>query len=160
MLAVIRMSLGPHHPDVEDLLQDSLAAFLVALHSFRWECTVLHYACRIALQRTLDARKRFRTADRALVQLRESAPGTSSHFDQVRALRRRALLRQVLAELPREQAEALLLRHALGYTVDEIAGATHAPKNTVRSRLRLAKTALRRRILNDEELGELKEASA
>ena len=46
-------------------------------------------------------------------------------------------------------AEALALHVVLGYTVVEIAQAASLPVETVRSRLRLAKQALRKRVLSN-----------
>jgi DNA-directed RNA polymerase specialized sigma24 family protein len=47
----------------------------------------------------------------------------------------------------------------LGFSVEEVADACAAPVNTVRSRLRLAKEALRDRILADATLKETLEGS-
>ena len=63
--------------------------------------------------------------------------------------RRKALLRTLLDELPDVQAETLALRIVLGHSLAEVAEATDAPVNTVRSRLRLATEALRKRIEED-----------
>jgi RNA polymerase sigma-70 factor (ECF subfamily) len=49
----------------------------------------------------------------------------------------------------------MVMRLALGYSVEEIATITCAPINTVRSRLRLAKDALRSRIEADPKWAEL-----
>ena len=62
------------------------------------------------------------------------------------AERRRDLVRTLLREIPDAQAETLVLRMALGYSIEEVSRITTAPVNTVRSRLRLAKEALRGRI--------------
>jgi RNA polymerase sigma-70 factor (ECF subfamily) len=64
-------------------------------------------------------------------------------------------LRTLLEELPEIQAETFALRVALGYSMQEVAAATGAPVNTVRSRLRLAREALRRRIEQDPSLSEV-----
>ena len=42
--------LGPDGTDTEDVVQESLLAFVGALPAFRGECTVLHHACRIAVR--------------------------------------------------------------------------------------------------------------
>ena len=76
--------------------------------------------------------------------------------DQVLATRRRELLRELLEELPEEQAEALTLRVIMGWSLEEVASASGAPVNTVRSRVRLAKEALRARIEAKPALAELK----
>jgi RNA polymerase sigma-70 factor (ECF subfamily) len=55
-------------------------------------------------------------------------------------------------ELPEAQSEALVMHFVLELTVEEIADATGAPVNTVRSRLRLARGALRARIESDPAL--------
>ena len=44
---------------------------------------------------------------------------------------------------------------ALGHSIEEVAAAVGAPGNTVRSRIRLAKEALRARIDGDPRLAEL-----
>ena len=41
VLAVVRAVLGPRHPDLADVAQDSLIAFEAALPSFRMESTDL-----------------------------------------------------------------------------------------------------------------------
>lgn len=64
------------------------------------------------------------------------------------------LLRSLLDEIPTEQAEALTMRVVLGWSLDEIAQASRAPMNTVRSRLRLAKEALRKKIESNPALAE------
>ena len=66
----------------------------------------------------------------------------------------------MLADLPSAQAEALVLRSVLGYSFEELAAATGSPVNTVRSRIRLAKEALRRRIETDARFFELLEPEA
>jgi len=48
----------------------------------------------------------------------------------------------------------LALRVMLGWSLEDVAQATGAPLNTVRSRVRLAKEALRRRIEADPSLAD------
>ncbi|MDB4983304.1 MAG: polymerase sigma factor RpoE, partial [Myxococcales bacterium] len=52
------------------------------------------------------------------------------------------------------QAEALALRAVTGMSIEKIAEVSDCPANTVRSRLRLAKEALRRRIAADPRMRE------
>lgn len=156
---VIRRALGRTHPDADDMLQESLLGFVRALDSFRGECSVLHYARRIALWRVLEEQKRKQAQKRAPELAAQRDPDRSTvdaraHADAL-AARRRAQLREVLASLRPEQAEALAMRHVLDYSVEEIAEATCVPANTVRSRLRLAKEALRTRITDNPLLSEL-----
>lgn len=160
LLRAVRMLIGAERgADLEDVVQDVLLDLVDALASFRGESTFLHFAIRIAVRKTSVARRRavsvrgwlerFHLGRAPLVH----SPATPQ--DDTRASRRRALLRDVVADLPEAQAEALILRSVLGYSFDEVAATTGAPLNTVRSRLRLAKEALRRRIETDARFLEL-----
>jgi RNA polymerase sigma-70 factor (ECF subfamily) len=160
MLKVVRKVLGRRHPDVEDVVQDGVIAFLGALATFRGECSVVRFAQRIALLTALAARRRTRLRG----QWSEAHAGdvaapvedqSSSPLDTAVASRRRALVRGMLDELPDVIAEALALHFILGYTVEEIAAATEVSPNTIWSRLRLGKRALRRRLLEDTRLREM-----
>ena len=64
--------------------------------------------------------------------------------------RRRQMVRELLDELPDVLAESLALHFILGYTVEEIATAISVSRNTVWSRLRLGKRALRRKLENSK----------
>jgi RNA polymerase sigma-70 factor (ECF subfamily) len=83
-----------------------------------------------------------------------------SQHEDVLSERRRQVVRELLDQLPEEQAETFALRVAMGFSLPEVAAATGAPLNTVRSRIRLAKEALRRRIDADPRLLELLEGDA
>jgi RNA polymerase sigma factor (sigma-70 family) len=161
MLRVIRTVVGPHVADVEDLLQDASEAFLGAVGSFRGQCTVLHFACRIAVLSALGWRRRFafraaRIVDDPEIDELPAELGISP-AEMVIAARRREALEALLDELPPPQAEVLILHCALDFTMDEIAAAVGRPVETVRSRLRLAKRALRGRIGGSTELTEILE---
>jgi DNA-directed RNA polymerase specialized sigma24 family protein len=78
----------------------------------------------------------------------------ASAGEEVASNHRKELLRSLLDDLPVEQAEALAMRVCLGWSIKEIATHSGAPLNTVRSRLRLAKEALKSRIEGDAELVE------
>jgi DNA-directed RNA polymerase specialized sigma24 family protein len=87
----------------------------------------------------------------------EDLPNTapSTPLGDALAGRRREILRKILDSLPDVIAQALALHFVLGYTVDEIAAATASPPNTIWSRLRLGKQALRKLFANDKHLAEL-----
>jgi RNA polymerase sigma-70 factor (ECF subfamily) len=146
-----RAVMGPHHPDLEDAVQLSLIGLIHALPSFRGECSPAQFAARIAVRTATATRRRSRTRgsreevgpDLDAVAAQPSDPGAG---------RRSAVLRSLLDELPEEQAEALAMRVALGWSLKDIAETTNTPVNTVRSRMRLAKEALRRRIADDPGL--------
>lgn len=81
--------------------------------------------------------------------------GAASQHEALAADRRRELVRELMALLPEEQAETFVMRVALGFSLPEVAAATQVPLNTVRSRVRLAKEALRERIEADASLLEM-----
>jgi RNA polymerase sigma-70 factor, ECF subfamily len=157
VLRAVRAMMGSGHPEVDDAAQLALIGFIQALPGFRGECNPVHFAVRIAIRTAGATRRRSRTrrnhhADEVDVEELEAPPdGPQS------VLRRRAVLRLV-DRLPEEQAETMALRFVLGWKLHEIAQATGAPFNTVRSRLRLAKDALRRRIEEDPALAEALDA--
>jgi len=159
ILGVARRILGAGHPDVEDASQEALVAVVRALAGFRGESSVQHYATRIAVRTCLHVRKRahLREHRRGLVEaeggLRSPAP------DAVVTARRRELLLEVMATVSPEQAETLVMRVVLGLSLQEVAEATGVPVNTVRSRVRLAKEALRRRLERSPGRGELEGGS-
>jgi RNA polymerase sigma-70 factor (ECF subfamily) len=159
MLKTVRKVLGPSHPDVEDVAQDAVLALLSGLRGFRGECTVAHFAHRVALLTALAARRRFRTRDRwtELDTAPESVADERGPSPLTRAIasRRRMLVRELFDELSEPMAEALALHFVLGYTVEEIAATVAVPANTVWSRLRLGKRALRKKLMRDVRLLEL-----
>lgn len=151
LLAVARKILGARDSDVEDATQESLIAVVRALGAFRGDSSIAHYARRIAARTCIATRKRRRarerqveTYDRMDVGRRQTLPNESAA-----AARRREAMRSLLDQLPLEQAETLTLRVVLGMSLAEVAEATGAPVNTVRSRVRLAREALRKRIESD-----------
>ncbi len=146
VLRTARVMLGASNPDVEDVVQESLAGLMQSLRSFRFDCTVLHFATRIAVHRASAWRRGVRRAPNAVERNTDTLSSDESPSKEVRLDVRRRLVRELLDTLPESQAEALTMHVMLGYSVDEVAEATGVPLNTVRSRLRLAKDALRERI--------------
>jgi RNA polymerase sigma-70 factor (ECF subfamily) len=153
---VVRAVLGGSHVDLEDAQQQAMLAFVQALSSFRGECEPIYFASRIAARIALIAARRTRAARNRRdegVDPDELASSERPHDDMV-LRRRKELLRDLLATIAPEQAETLTLRIVLGWSLPEVAAATAAPLNTVRSRIRLAKCALRAAIDDDPVLAE------
>jgi RNA polymerase sigma-70 factor (ECF subfamily) len=136
-----------------------LIALQRALPAFRGECHPAGYAARIALRVALRARKARKLAlfrGELLARLEAEANPAEPPSAEAEAERRRRLIRDLLEDLPEEQAETLALRVMLGWSLEDVAAATGAPVNTVRSRVRLAKDALRRRIEENPALADLR----
>ena len=160
MLQMVRRVLGTSDPDVEDVFQESLMALVRALATFRGECSTRHFGCRIATLTALKARRRKHSGIQEVLAPDDDVVGEGAdERDWALASCRRETLRRLLDELPGAQAEALVLHYIAGLTVDEIAGTLATAVETVRSRLRLAKTALRERIATDPSMLELLEDS-
>jgi RNA polymerase sigma-70 factor (ECF subfamily) len=80
------------------------------------------------------------------MELAELARDERSPAEALEAAACRHALRELLAELPAQQAEVLALHTLLGYTVDETADTLAVPRDTVRSRLRAALARLRQQV--------------
>jgi RNA polymerase sigma-70 factor (ECF subfamily) len=161
LLRVARRVLGPQHPDLEDVAYEAAYAVVEGLPTFRGEGTLLHFACRVAVLTAMNVRRRDAAHKRARVS-------SGCDPDSIEALERdpeeqaalgvlAPIVRELLDTLPEPLAEALALHNMLGYTVQEVAEQTGAPLETVRSRLRLAKQALRKRALGHPRLREVAE---
>lgn len=148
MIRSAHQLLGAGHADLDDVVQRSLICLVQALPSFRQECSVVHFACRIVVRTAVAYRRR--ALARAKVHDEsvdvDTLPLYSEASDGIEAARRRELVRSLVRTLPEEQAEALALKVVLGFSLEEVADATQVPINTVKSRMRLAKAALKRRI--------------
>lgn len=159
VLRAVSVLLGREHPDLDDLAQDVLLAVVAGLPDFRGDSTLLHFAVRIAARKSVLVRRRRRSVVGWLETFwRGEQPlheGPVTAHEAARGDRQRALLRALLSELPDAQAEALMLRVVYGHSIEEISAITETAFNTVRSRLRLAKEALRQRIEAEPKWAEL-----
>ncbi len=143
MRRTCRGVLGGDHADLEDAVQDCLLEILRALPNYRFQGDFLHYANKISLRvailtrrRGAQRRLRFETLDTFVAE-----PATAPvELDRARQLRR------VLRRLPTAQAEALSLHFMLGFSVDEAAKMTRVSPNTVKTRIRLGKQRLLKRL--------------
>jgi RNA polymerase sigma factor (sigma-70 family) len=154
LLRTARAILGPRHPEVEDVLQESMVALVAALSRFRGECTTRHFASRIAVQIALNVRRRTRLRAKyvALIpdeELDDVASLEASPAERSDSARRREILRELLCKLPEIHAEVLAMHVVLGCTVEETSLTLGVPPNTVRSRLRRALATLRDSIQGD-----------
>jgi RNA polymerase sigma factor (sigma-70 family) len=154
LLRTARAILGAANSEVEDALQESMAALVSALPGFRGECSVRHFASRVTVQTALRVRRRARLRARYVgvavaEELADVASLELSPAEHSDAARRRAALRELLLELPEIHSEVLALHIVLGFTIEETAGTLSVPINTVRSRLRRALASLRQSVEGD-----------
>jgi RNA polymerase sigma-70 factor (ECF subfamily) len=162
VVRVVRAILGASHAEADDAVQHALIGFVDSLGDFRGECEPVHYASRIAVRSAVAvARRSTRTRGRRadgidLDTIAADAETAAAGAPEASADRHRLrdVLRELLTRIPAEQAEAMALRFVLGSSLDEIARISGVPANTVRSRIRLAKKALRAAIDADPVLSE------
>jgi len=148
----VRTILGARAVDRDDVNQQAMLNVVRALPGFRGDCHPAGYAARVAVHTALSARRsareeRVRYCDPS--DLADVSAPSGEDGDGAPAAYRKHVLRDVLGRLPSEQAEILALHVVLGHSLAEVAGITATPLNTVKSRFRLAKEAVRRR-LNDD----------
>lgn len=156
VLHILRALWGTKRNDVEAMTRDILLSIVAELPTWRGECTLLHFATRIAARRAVAAPPPPARGLLDRLGWRKHARWMSATpWAEEVADRRRALLRTFFGELPEAQGEAMVLRLALGYSLQEIALICSTSVAVVRSRLRLAKEALRARIEADPDWDEV-----
>ena len=139
-----RSVIGPQHTDLDDTIQDCLIDVTRALPSYRFEGNLLGYVTKIAVRRALVSRRRSVARVRhlqLLEDLQDEVPVADASVGQIEGAQ---VMRDLLRRLRPIQAETLVLRVVLGFSMEEIAQLTEVSVNTVKTRLRLGKNALRR----------------
>ncbi len=139
-------SLSASAADAEDLTQQTLLELLKSSSSFRGDSSIERWVDRITLHcargATRKQRHRMRLLERWLL------PDTWPWGAEADTPARDPVdLAQALRKLSSERREVLLLRHALGYSVNEIADMLHTPRGTIKDRLVAGKKQLRRSMM-------------
>jgi len=149
----VTRSLATCAADSDDAVQLTLLEVLRSARTYRGLASVDAWASRIATRVTLrvltqERRRQQRTTDVQVDGIAHEAPPTSLCESIPHDLR------FYIAQLPMSQRNALVLRHALGYSIDEIAEMTEVSRNTVKSRLRLGGATLHKMLRRDRKLAE------
>jgi RNA polymerase sigma-70 factor (ECF subfamily) len=130
-----------------------------SLGNFRGDCSVAHFGHQVALRRALHARRHFKTrakiGDQELEAEKHADPGDESPLTVAISCERRRVVHSLLDDLSEPTAEAMALHFMLGYTVSEIATALAVSPDTIWSRLKSGKRALRKALSEDDRLNEL-----
>jgi RNA polymerase sigma-70 factor (ECF subfamily) len=163
LLRAVRRVLGPSHPFVEDVAHDAAYTVLDKLPEFRGEGTLLNYARRVAMLTALNTRRRDaaqkRASERDGIDPDEIATEHGNPERQVSTEAFLPVVREMLDTLPEQLAETFCLQVVMGYSLAEIATLCDVTLETARSRLRLAKRALRERALAHPVLSQAAELS-
>ncbi len=156
---ILGPSISPGGSDAEDAVQEAMVDLVRGLGNLERPDRVEAYAVRVAARRAIRTRRRLtpQGVDDAVDERAATLESADAH---VARRRRAAALLALLDELPEAQAEALYLRVALGYSLDEVATTMGVPSNTVRSRVRLAREAIRRKLDKRPALRQLLENPA
>jgi RNA polymerase sigma-70 factor (ECF subfamily) len=117
--------------EAADAVQDALVSALRSAATFRGEARVTTWLHRIVVNACLDRARRRQARPTVPLPADDAAPPAP---DQFVASERAAEVSAALAGLPTEQAAALVLVDALGYSVAETASILDAPIGTVKSR--------------------------
>jgi RNA polymerase sigma-70 factor (ECF subfamily) len=128
--------------DTDDISQEALVAILRGLGSYRAEGTLQAWANRIVVRSTYAfiRKRRNALASGGTPGIDGRGPEVAVLSDEYLARRRAAAL---LDRLPQAQRDALVLHYVLEMSVPEIATELSVPAETIRSRLRLARSRLR-----------------
>jgi RNA polymerase sigma-70 factor (ECF subfamily) len=117
---------------------------------YRGEGTVAAWSDRIVARSVFAHLRRVRASDRVHVEYTPDLVPVPSGESAQGFLSRRRLVR-ALDTLPEEQRMVLVMHHAMGLSVREIADEIAVPFETVRSRLRLGMARLRSVVAEHEE---------
>lgn len=151
----IALSILGSATDAEDTTQSILIEILASAVNFRGE-NLLAWADRIAVRTAIrHARQRRMRAMQCDVRDDIEAFGDSIHpVDPDQSLPKTMV--EYLAYLPETRRVAVVLRHVMDYSVEEIAEITEASPNTVKDRLLHGRAQLRRLIRRDLSMKSLR----
>lgn len=134
--------------DAEDAAQLALLEVLKSASRFRVEASLERWTDRITARTALRLNRREQSRARLLE--RWLSPGSLPWGTSLESrLGVSAGLDGFLARLSEPRREAFVLRHALDYSVDEIAALTNAPRGTVKDRLVSARKQLKKMVDRD-----------
>lgn len=152
--------LSDNEADADDATQASLVEILRSAKNFRGEGSIEAWSERIAVRTTLRLQRRRRR--RLSLVDDHTEPDSLEQETPARSLREEipGEVRSYLEELSEDRRQALILRHVLGHSIDEIAEQTGVSRNTVKDRLRHARRQLRRLIRQRELVASAKGASS
>jgi len=146
-------SLLRNDHDADDAAQVSLMELYRALPSYRGEGSleafcdrvVVRTAIRIARARRLSSVRTETGVDPDELSSNPSGRNLAEGLPRT--------IETYLHELPEARRTALVLRHAMGYSMDEIAALTEVSVNTVKSRLLEAREQVRKMVRRDLATG-------
>jgi RNA polymerase sigma-70 factor (ECF subfamily) len=139
-------ALTRRREDADDATQAAMLEILRSAATFNGSGTLEGWCERIAVRTTLRLQRRGQ--QRAAVIDAAVAPDAIEQHEVVEPMHERIAgeVTEYLEALSDERRQAIVLRHVLDYSIDEIAEATGVSRNTVKDRLRCALEQLRKLI--------------
>jgi RNA polymerase sigma-70 factor (ECF subfamily) len=154
-VARVVQSLLGRAPWTEDAVQQALLEILRSAPRFEGNSSLEWWADRITVRVALRMVKKERKRAGLISGREPDAVGSAAPVPLADALPRS--LAHYLDELAESQREALVLRHALGYSLNEIASQTETNESTVKYRINAALRKIRKSIAKDR-IGTTQEA--
>jgi RNA polymerase sigma-70 factor (ECF subfamily) len=157
---LLRRLIGPDSP-IEDVLQDTLEAVVVAFPSFRGEASVSTWMARIATRTAYHHLRRPEARRRAPLELVEDTEAADATPPERLAATRRALratYRHLAAMAPKKRI-AFVLHVFEGRPIAEVAALMGATRAATKSRVFFARRELLARARRDPELCDLASAT-
>jgi len=139
--------------DAEDASQAALLEILRAMPSFRGESKLETWADRIAVRVAIRAARTRRLAAVRTHETIDPDELATARSDETSTDELPQSLLVYLDALPEVRRTVLILRHALGYSLQEIAELTACSENTVKDRLLSARNEVRKMVRRDAALG-------
>lgn len=138
-----------------DITQEAFIKAYKAIDKFRGDSAFYTWLYRIAINtaknHVMNVQKKIIETDVELLDLEHAltkgnfrdytAPENSLHDNEIRAV-----IFEVIRELPKELRTAIMLREIEGLTYDEISSIMSCPLGTVRSRIYRARDAIEKRV--------------
>jgi RNA polymerase sigma-70 factor (ECF subfamily) len=136
--------------DVEDISQEALIALLHGLPTYRGDGLLRSWADRVVARTAFAWVKRKRSSRAPRINTPAELGAVASEDTPLDEYLHRQHVVMLLERLPIEQRDALVLHHVLEMSVPEVAMKLGVPLETVRSRLRLGRAALRAMAAREE----------
>jgi RNA polymerase sigma-70 factor (ECF subfamily) len=141
MLYGLALKIMRDEKDAEDVLQEGFvylwrkaAAYNPQLNSpFSWAVMIVRNK---AIDRIRVRKRLARIVERATVEFSDSAEADERSADEPVFSEQRAFVRAALAQIPREQRQAIELAFFSGLTHEEIAAQLETPLGTIKARIR------------------------
>lgn len=149
----VGVKIGPEHPEVDDIVQETLIGAAGAASRLRGESRpqVAAWLLSIARHKIADhLRNRYRDRDRHQpLDVKLADPRTP--VDEAVAQNDRAeRVRRALRLLTPEQEEVLILRFVLGFGLNDVAEMTGRPAGAVKSMQHRALSSLQQKLRTEE----------